>query len=117
MIFRLGITGGIGSGKSTVSKGFEVLGIPVFSADDEARKIIESNEILKSDLNILVGFNLYSQGLLDRLRLAKLIFNDKDLLNGVNKLVHPYVIRAFNTWTEGQEADYVALEAAILFER
>lgn len=116
MNFRLGITGGIGSGKSTVSKGFEVLGVPVFSADDVAREIMNSNEKLKSELNKLVGFNIYNQGVLNRIQLAGLIFNDKDLLHEVNSLVHPYVFSAFNQWSEEQDADYVAHEAAILFE-
>lgn len=116
MNFRLGITGGIGSGKSTVSKGFEVLGIPVFSADDMAREIMDSNENLKCELNKLIGFNVYNHGVLDRLHLAQLIFNDEDLLSKVNALVHPFVINAFLTWSEEQEADYVSLEAAILFE-
>ncbi|MCD4769033.1 MAG: dephospho-CoA kinase [Bacteroidales bacterium] len=116
MNFRLGITGGMGSGKSTVSKGFEVLGIPVFSADDKARDIMDSNENLKYELNKLVGFNVYNNGVLDRLGFARLIFNDEDLLGRVNALVHPFVIDAFSTWSEMQEAHYVAFEAAILFE-
>ena len=116
MNFRLGITGGIGSGKSTVSKGFEVLEIPVFSADDKAREIMDSNENLKNEINRLVGYSVYNHGVLDRLRFARLIFNDEDLLGRVNALVHPFVIDAFTTWSEVQEADYVAFEAAILFE-
>jgi len=116
MIFRLGITGGIGSGKSTVCKVFNVLGVPVFSADDEGRIIMETDPELKKDLEKIAGCELYAEGMLDRKKLASLIFNDKELLSRVNALVHPKVFSRYLEWCEEQVADYVIFETAILFE-
>lgn len=116
MIFRLGITGGIGSGKSTVCRVFNVLGLPVFSADDEARIIMDTDPGLKEDLSELAGRDLYAGGQLDRNKLASLIFNDRRLLDRVNALVHPRVFSRYHEWCEKQQADYVIFETAILFE-
>lgn len=116
MIFRLGVTGGIGSGKSTVCKIFNVLGIPVFSADDEGRIIMDTDTRLRDDLNNLIGEDLYASGELNRGRLASIIFNDSDLLDSVNSLVHPLVFNEFSEWCKQQNADYIIFEAAILFE-
>ncbi len=116
MIFSLGVTGGIGSGKSTVSRIFKVLGIPVFSADDEARIIMDNNKGLRTELANVMGIDLYATGELDRMKMASLIFNDDDLLNKVNRLVHPLVLDWYNEWRRQQDADYVVFEVAILFE-
>lgn len=116
MIFRLCITGGIGSGKSTVCRVFNVLGVPVFSADEEARTIMDTDPGLKKDLEELAGCDLYAGGQLDRKKLASLIFNDKGLLDRVNALVHPRVISRYLEWCGEQPADYVIFETAILFE-
>jgi len=116
MIFRLGVTGGIGSGKSTVCKTFNVLGVPVFSADEEGRKITDTDTRLRNDLNNLIGEDLYASGELDRVRLASLIFNDNSLLESVNRLVHPLVFDKYRLWCEQQCSAYVIFEAAILFE-
>ncbi|MDT8401196.1 MAG: dephospho-CoA kinase [Bacteroidales bacterium] len=116
MIFRLGITGGIGSGKSTVCKIFNVLGLPVFSADDEGRIIMDSDRELRHDLNELIGEDLYTSGKLDRNKLASIIFNNNLMLKRVNSLVHPRVISRYQEWCKRQNADYVIFEAAILFE-
>jgi len=116
MIFRLGVTGGIGSGKSTVCRTFSVLGIPVFSADNEARKIMDADESLKAKLTDITGENIYVSGKLDRQKMASIIFNDTVLLNRVNELVHPLVLRNFERWCNKQSSDYVIFEVAILFE-
>lgn len=116
MIFRLGVTGGIGSGKSTVCKVFKVLGIPVFSADDEARIIMDNNKIIRAELKNIIGTDLYASGELDRSKMASIIFNDDNLLNKVNNLVHPLVFDRYDNWCRQQDADYVIFEAAILFE-
>ncbi|MFO7850883.1 MAG: dephospho-CoA kinase [Bacteroidota bacterium] len=116
MIFRLGVTGGIGSGKTTVCKTFKVLGVPVFSADEEGRVIMDKNTRLKEDLNKLVEEDLYVSGELDRRRLASIIFNDSEMLSKVNKLVHPLVFESYRKWREQQQSDYVIFESAILFE-
>ncbi len=113
---KLGITGGIGSGKTSVCRVFNVLGIPVFSADPEAREIMESDINIKNEINTIVGKDIYPEGRLDRMELASLIFNNKKLLEKVNSLVHPVVFDNFIRWTEKQTAPYVIMEAAILLE-
>ena len=116
MKFRVGVTGGIGSGKSTVCKAFEVLGIPVFYSDDEARIIMDTNMDLRIELNRIFGTDLYPEGKLDRPALASIIFNDEAALEQVNRLVHPLVLDAFDRWPAEKESKYVILESAILFE-
>lgn len=113
---KVGVTGGIGSGKTTVCKVFSVLGVPVFSADVEAKKIMNSDRDLMMKINSLAGKDLYSSGNLDRAELAILIFNNKDLLEKVNSLVHPVVFEYFEKWVSIQNSAYVIMEAAILFE-
>jgi dephospho-CoA kinase len=115
-IMKLGVTGGIGSGKTTVCKVFSVLGIPVFYADPEASQVMYSNLEIKEGLNKIAGENLYPGGELDRKRLASLIFNDPDTLGKVNALVHPAVLENFIRWADMQQSPYVIMEAAILFE-
>jgi dephospho-CoA kinase len=115
-VFKLGITGGIGSGKTSVCRVFEILGIPIFLADLEARKIMDNDAEIKRQINSITGANLYSGGNLDRQRLASLIFNDMLLLEKVNSIIHPLVFANFAGWAEKQEAPYVIMEAAILFE-
>jgi len=115
-MFKLGITGGIGSGKSSVCKVFRLLGIPVFAADEEAKLIMENDKGLILRLNSLTGRDLYSKGSLDRVLLASLIFNNSSLLDKVNSLVHPVVFEHFNNWVEEQSSPYVIMEAAILLE-
>lgn len=113
---KLGVTGGIGSGKTTVCKVFSVLGIPVFSTDDEAKVIMENDADMIRKINSLAGKDLYSTGSLDRTQLAKLIFNDKLLLAKVNSIVHPVVFDNYTEWVKRQSAPYTIMEAAILFE-
>jgi dephospho-CoA kinase len=115
-VFKLGVTGGIGSGKTSVCRVFNVLGIPVFSADQEAREIMENEDGIIRRINIITGKNLYSDGSLNRKELATLIFNNNVLLEKVNALVHPVVIDHFNKWEKEQSSPYVIMEAAILFE-
>jgi len=114
--FKLGITGGIGSGKTSVGRVFEVLGIPVFSADKNAQDIMDNNLEIKNSLNSISGKNLYINGNLDRALLASIIFNDSSILKKVNSLVHPAVFDNFTQWTIVQDSPYVIMEAAILFE-
>jgi dephospho-CoA kinase len=113
---KLGITGGIGSGKTTVCRVFSVLGIPVFSADAEAKKIMEADESVIRRINSIAGKDLYNEGRLDRTGLATLIFNNQPLLEKVNSLIHPIVSDHFKKWTGEQNAPYLIMEAAILFE-
>lgn len=114
--FRVGITGGIGSGKTSVCRIFAILGIPVFSADNEARRIMESDTGLRNEINAVAGKDLYENGTLDRPALAAIIFNDRTKLGQVNSLVHPLVYKSFEEWNLMQDSPYTLLEAAILFE-
>jgi len=113
---KLGITGGIGSGKTSVCRVFKVLGIPVFAADFEAKEIMDNDESVKDIINSIAGKDLYKDGILDRPGLASLIFNDRVLLEKVNSLVHPIVFKRFIKWESDQSTPYVIMEAAILFE-
>lgn len=113
---KLGITGGIGSGKTSVCRVFNILGIPVFSADPEAQRIMNSDKGIIDGINKIAGKNLYPDGALDRMELASLIFNDPERLRKVNSIVHPVVFDNFIRWSEEQKTPYVIMEAAILFE-
>lgn len=113
---KLGITGGIGSGKTCVCRVFNILGIPVFSADPEAQYIMHNDEKIIEGINKIAGKNLYHDGTLDKMELASIIFNDPEILKRVNALVHPVVFGNFLKWTDSQSSPYVIMEAAILFE-
>jgi dephospho-CoA kinase len=115
-LFKLGVTGGIGSGKTSVCKVFGVLGIPVFSADRVAREIMDKDASIMRHINSIAGRDMYKNGYLDRMTLATLIFNDNSMLEKVNSLVHPAVFEHFAVWGKKQIAPYVIMEAAILFE-
>lgn len=116
MARRLGITGGIGSGKTTVCRIFRVLGVPVFVADVAARQLMNNDPSIRSEINKIAGKDLYEGGELDRRELARLIFNEPDMLQKVNASVHPAVLREFDAWSSVIDAPYVIMEAAILFE-
>lgn len=116
MIKTVGITGGIGSGKSTVCEIFRILGIPVFEADKVARNLMNENSVIRQNLVEWFGNEIYSGNLLNRKLLAELIFNDNSLLTKVNSLVHPIVREEFEKWKNKQETVYAVYEAAILFE-
>jgi dephospho-CoA kinase len=113
----IGITGGIGSGKSTVCKVFNLLGVPVFEADITAGRLINSNSEIRNELVRLFGNDIYNaDNKLNRKKLAELIFNSDILLEKVNNIVHPAVRNEFLNWTKQQKTAYVIHEAAILFE-
>ncbi len=112
----LGVTGGIGSGKTSVCRVFSVLGIPVFSADPEAKRLMDSDEGIRGEINRITGRDMYPGGTLDRQGLASLIFNDRELLKKVNSAVHPVVMKLFMDWAARQNSPYVIIEVAILFE-
>lgn len=116
-MLKLGITGGIGSGKSTVSQLLELLGIPVYYADIESKRLTATSLTIKEKLIDVFGSEIYSKGELNKPLLASLIFNDKEKLKTVNGIIHPEVIKDFINWAE-QHNTYpiIAHEAAILFE-
>ena len=115
-ILILGVTGGIGSGKTSVCRVFSVLGVPVFSADPVAKKIMDNDKDIMQKINSIAGKDIYCEGTLNRTELAKLIFNNPKLLKKVNSIVHPVVFEHFKLWVVEQTAPYVIMEAAILFE-
>ncbi|NND14709.1 MAG: dephospho-CoA kinase [Eudoraea sp.] len=112
----IGLTGGIGSGKSTVAEYFRGLDIPVFDSDLEAKKLMNENKNLQSEIIGLFGEKAYNNGILNREFLAGKVFQDPNLLGRLNELVHPAVRREFRDWVSKQDAPYVIQEAAILFE-
>ncbi|WP_421753347.1 dephospho-CoA kinase [Croceimicrobium sp.] len=112
----VGLTGGIGSGKTTVAQIFEHLHVPVFVADEESKKLLDRDADLQTQLVDWLGPELIKEGRVDRAYMASRIFKDEELLKKVNALIHPAVGRAFQTWYQKQKAPYIIREAAILFE-
>jgi len=115
-MLKVGLTGGIGSGKSTVAKVFEVLGIPVYYADDAARRIMNEDEGLRHQIIQHFGSPSYKNNQLDRPYIASQVFNNKEKLELMNSLVHPATIRDAEQWMHKQTTPYALKEAAILFE-
>ena len=112
----VGLTGGIGSGKTTVAKMFSDYGVPVYNSDFEAKKLTNNSPSIKKALTSLLGTEIYKEGVLDKKQLAKLIFNDAVLLEKVNAIIHPEVADHFKKWAAIQTSPYVLKEAAILYE-
>jgi len=115
-MLKIGITGGIGSGKSTVSGIFKVLGIPVFDADTCAKNIMQTDESLKRSVIDLFGEASYQNGQLNRKWIAEIVFKDPAQLEKLNALVHPATIRAAEEWASKQNSPYTIKEAALFFE-
>jgi dephospho-CoA kinase len=117
-MLKIGITGGIGSGKTTVCRVFELLGIPIFYADTVAKLIMNTDPVLKEEILKTFGEKSYSMdGVLNRAHLSSIVFNNESELNKLNALVHPAVFRAFDKWLAiHHDAPYIIKEAALLFE-
>lgn len=115
-MMKIGITGGIGSGKSTVCRLFEQKGIPVYDSDAGARRLMQEDVALREKITVRFGAETYRDGVLDRAALAGKVFSDPQALADLNALVHPAVMADFAAWSGRQEAPYVLLESAILFE-
>ena len=116
MSLRIGLTGGIGSGKSTVAGIFKVLGIPVFDADLEAKKIMETNPVLRKALIENFGAGIFQNEQLNRKALATIVFNDPYQLSKLNAFVHPFAIEEAVQWSARQSSAYTVKEAALFFE-
>lgn len=112
----VGLTGGIGSGKTTVAKVFKALGVPVYIADDEAKKLMTTSKIIRRKLVTLFGDEVYLNNQLNKPFIANIIFNDKTYLHKMNAIVHPRVAKHFTKWLEKQNSPYIIKEVAILFE-
>lgn len=113
---KIGITGGIGSGKSYVSGIIKSMGFPVYHSDESAKLLMESNPEIKEGLQLLFGDSIYEKGELNKKKLAELIFESPELREKVNALVHPIVRADFAQWATNQSQEIVFNEAAILFE-
>jgi len=116
IMLRVGLTGGIGSGKSTVASIFSILGIPVYYADEAAKQIMHSDPELKASLIKHFGEETYANDKLNRAYLASIVFADQEKLALLNSLTHPATIRDANLWMARQNSPYIIKEAALLFE-
>ena len=114
-MLKVGVTGGIGAGKSVVCRVFHTLGIPVFNADDTAKQLMETDLALVTAIQSLFGNNIYIDGKLDRKKLAAIVFEQPALLLQLNALVHPATIPYGNQWMATQTYPYVIKEAVIFF--
>ena len=112
----LGLTGGIGSGKTTVAKMFKALDVPVYNADQAAKILMNTSKELKHKIKQLLGEDAYKQNELNKEFISEKIFNNKVLLTHINALVHPEVTLDFNSWLSMQTSAYVVKEVAVLFE-
>ncbi len=115
-MMTVGLTGGIGSGKTTVARLFTAIGIPVYDSDTRAKKLMEASGKLRTGITELLGEAAFTGNKLNRPYIAGKVFDDRDLLKQLNNLVHPAVKRDFRRWAALQDAPYVIQEAAILFE-
>jgi dephospho-CoA kinase len=115
-MLRIGLTGGIGSGKSTVARIFEVLGIPVYNADAASKKLMQENKELVAKIKNAFGEQAYKNGILDRKYLSRTVFVNIEKLNLLNSLVHPATIKDAAEWMSKQSSPYSIKEAALIFE-
>ena len=113
---KIGLTGGIGSGKTFVGSIFSKLGVPVFNADIEAKKCMVEDQLLKQRIKNAFGDKVYENRLLQKAILAEIVFNDKQKLEELNQLVHPVLKQNFEDWCKNQTSEVIIKETAILFE-
>lgn len=115
-MLRIGLTGGIGSGKSTVAGIFEVLNIPVYYADDAAKRLMDEDENVKAAVENNFSKEAYKNGKLDRKYISDIVFNNADKIALLNSIVHPATIKDADEWIQNQKSPYIIKEAALLFE-
>jgi dephospho-CoA kinase len=115
-MLKIGLTGGIGSGKTTIARIFEVLGIPVYYADTEAKRLMNTDPGLKKQIIAAFGPESYKEGNLDRAWVAEQVFDNAEKLNLLNSFVHPLTIRDAESWMNRQHTPYAIKEAALIFE-
>jgi dephospho-CoA kinase len=115
-MLKIGLTGGIGSGKTTVARIFEVLGIPVYYADEAAKNLMNSDPQLKQQIMQRFGTAVYKEGKLDRHFLGSLVFSDTEKLRQLNEIVHPATQKDAAHWMSLQTTPYAIKEAALIFE-
>jgi dephospho-CoA kinase len=115
-MLKVGLTGGIGAGKSTVAQIFKVFGIPVYQADQEAKRLMQTNTSLIEKIREAFSDKAYVEGILDRKFLSSIVFNDKQKLELLNSIVHPFTIQDGKEWMKKQTSPYAIKEAALIFE-
>ena len=115
-MIKVGLTGGIGSGKTTVAKIFKQLGVPTYLSDDRAKDLMLNNQFLRESLISLFGDNVIVNGFLNRSYISSKVFDNPNELIKLNALVHPFVQRDFDVWSASQSTNYIIKEAAIIFE-
>lgn len=115
-MIKIGITGGIGSGKSVVASLLALYGVPVYIADEESKRLTNTSPVIREGLIALLGREIYTDQGLDKKSLASRIFSDPELLQRVNSIIHPEVDRHFSAWVERQTTPLCAIESAILYE-
>ena len=115
-MIKIGVTGGIGSGKTTVCKLIEELGYSVYYADDRAKWLMNNNSDCKYQIIDSFGSQSYINGTLNREYLAKTVFSDQSGIENLNKIVHPLVAQDFNNWIDNQQSEIIFKEAALMFE-
>jgi dephospho-CoA kinase len=115
-MIKVGLTGGIGSGKSTAAKVFEVLGIPVYYADDAAKRLMNEDEELKQKIKSQFGESVYTNEGLNKKELANIVFNAPEKLEILNSLVHPATLKDAEIWMQKNTTPYCIKEAALIFE-
>tara|TARA_B100001996_G_scaffold139875_1_gene106342 strand:- start:263 stop:841 length:579 start_codon:yes stop_codon:yes gene_type:complete len=113
---KVAITGGIGTGKTTISNLFKKLGIPVFNSDEIAKELMSNDNTLKLEIVNAFGDESYINNELNRAYLSDVVFNDETLLDKINSIVHPHVSKEFKTWLLNQKSNYIIYESAIVFE-
>ena len=115
-MIKVAITGGIGTGKTTISSMIADKGIPVFNSDEIAKEIMNTNSLLKNEIVTAFGDKIYDKNRLNKEYLSDAIFNNETLLKKIIAIVHPYVADEFNSWIEEQDSKYIIYESAIIFE-
>lgn len=115
-MLKIGLTGGIGSGKTTVARVFETLGVPVYYADKRTRELMNKNSTVKENILAHFGAESYTNNELDRKYLASIVFNNKEKLELLNSITHPFTIKDAEEWLQQQKTPYAIKEAALLFE-
>ena len=113
---KIGLTGGIGVGKTYVAKIFQNMSIPVFNADLEAKQCMHKNQDVKNQITNRFGKQMYLNNVLQKKELAKIVFNDEVKMHELNDIVHPQVLNRFDAWCKSQDSSFIIKEAAILFE-
>ena len=116
-MIKIGITGGIGSGKSVVAELLQVMNVPVYNADEASKNILKNDDFIRNKLRNLLGDTIFfPNGELNRSQMASLIFNDPGLLSQTNAIIHPAVFDDFERWSQQQSSNIVGCESAIIFE-